>query len=92
MKVKLLKQNRIDGEAGEIVEVSPDRAEFLFWTEAAVPAEDAGEQADKPETKAGKKAEPEAKTEPKVLKKPEKKAAKEEPKIVKTAKSAAKKK
>ena len=30
MKVKLLRQNRIDGRAGEIVEVSPERAAFLF--------------------------------------------------------------
>ena len=30
MKVKLLRQNRIDGKAGEIVEVSPARARFLF--------------------------------------------------------------
>lgn len=30
MKVRLLKQNRIDGKAGDIVEVSPARAAFLF--------------------------------------------------------------
>ena len=30
MKVKLLRQNRIDGKAGDIVEVSPDRALFLL--------------------------------------------------------------
>ena len=30
MKVKLLRQNRIDGNAGEIVEVSPARAAFLL--------------------------------------------------------------
>ena len=30
MKVLLTKQNRIDGKAGEIVEVSPARAAFLL--------------------------------------------------------------
>ena len=30
MKVKLLKQNRIDGKAGDIVEVTPARAAFLL--------------------------------------------------------------
>lgn len=38
MKVKLLRQNRIDGNAGDIVEVSPARAAFLFETKSAVPA------------------------------------------------------
>jgi ribosomal protein L9 len=38
MKVKLLRQNRIDGKAGDIVEVSPARAAFLFETKSAVPA------------------------------------------------------
>ena len=46
MKVKLLVRNRIDGEAGEIVEVSPDRAEFLFQAEAAEPVKEAREQAE----------------------------------------------
>jgi len=55
MKVRLLKRNRIDGEAGEIVEVSPDRAVFLFSGEAAEPVKDAGEQAEKPEPKVLKK-------------------------------------
>lgn len=55
MKVKLLKRNRIDGEAGEIVEVSPDRAAFLFSVEAAEPVKEAGEQAKKPEPQAQKK-------------------------------------
>ena len=48
MKVKLLVRNRIDGEAGEIVEVSPDRAEFLFQAEAAEPVKEAREQAEAP--------------------------------------------
>jgi ribosomal protein L9 len=39
MKVKLLRQNRIDGKAGEIVEVSPARAAFLFDMHLAEPAE-----------------------------------------------------
>ena len=38
MKVKLLRQNRIDSNAGDIVEVSPVRAAFLFETKSAVPA------------------------------------------------------
>ena len=38
MKVKLLRQNRIDGKAGEIVEVSPARARFLFDMGLAEPA------------------------------------------------------
>ena len=38
MRVKLLRQNRIDGRAGEIVEVSPARAAFLFQMKLAVPA------------------------------------------------------
>ena len=38
MKVKLLRQNRIDGNAGEIVEVSPARAAFLFEMKLAEPA------------------------------------------------------
>ncbi|MBR2854507.1 MAG: hypothetical protein IKE81_09305 [Clostridia bacterium] len=78
MKVRLLKQNRIDGQAGETVEVSPDRAAFLISVEAAEPVKEAREQAEKPE--------------PKVLKKPEKKTEKEEPKVVKAAKPATKKK
>ena len=38
MKVKLLRQNRIDGNAGEIVEVSPARAAFLLEMKLAEPA------------------------------------------------------
>lgn len=49
MKVRLLKRQKVDGEAGEIVEVSPERAGFLISAEAAVKVEDAGEQAAKPE-------------------------------------------
>ena len=38
MLVQLTHQNRIDGNAGDIVEVSPARAAFLFETHSAVPA------------------------------------------------------
>ena len=38
MLVRLIHQNRIDGNAGDIVEVSPARAAFLFETHSAVPA------------------------------------------------------
>lgn len=37
MKVKLLKQNRIDGKAGDIVEVTPARAAFLLKMGLAEP-------------------------------------------------------
>ena len=37
MLVKLLRQNKIDGKAGDIVEVSPARAAFLFEFKLAVP-------------------------------------------------------
>ena len=37
MKVRLLRQNRIDGNAGDIVEVSPDRAAFLLEFKLAEP-------------------------------------------------------
>lgn len=48
MKVILQKQNRIDGNAGDIVEVSPDRAAFLFTYGLAEPAE-TREQKEAPE-------------------------------------------
>ena len=51
MKVKLLKQNRIDGRAGEIVEVSPDRAAFLLEFNLAEPVT-IREQIEAPEKKA----------------------------------------
>ena len=77
MKVKLLMRQKGNGEAGEIVEVSPDRAEFLFSVGAAEPVKDAREQAEAPkpaEEKAEKKPEKaEKKTEDK---KPAKTAAK----------------
>lgn len=55
MKVKLLKRQK-EGEAGEIVEVSPDRADFFFSVEVAEPVKEAREQAAKPEPKAEPKA------------------------------------
>ena len=53
MKVQLTRQNRIDGNAGDIVEVSPARAAFLFETKSAVPAE-VRERAEAPKTAAKK--------------------------------------
>lgn len=37
MKVRLTRQNRIDGKTGEIVEVSPARAAFLLEMKLAEP-------------------------------------------------------
>lgn len=48
MKVRLLKPNRIDGKAGEIVEVTPARAAFLLETHLAEPVA-IREQIDAPE-------------------------------------------
>ena len=53
MKVKLLRQNRIDGKAGEIVEVAPVRARFLINMKLAIPAE-ARERVEVPEKKTAK--------------------------------------
>ena len=69
MKVRLLRRQK-EGEAGEIVEVSPDRAYFFLTVEAAEPVKEAREQAEKPE-KAEEKAEA-----PKAEKKQPKTAAK----------------
>ena len=54
MKVKLLRQNRIDGKAGEIVEVSPARAAFLFDMRLAEPVT-VREQIEVPEKKTAAK-------------------------------------
>ena len=57
-KVRLLKRQKGNGEAGEIVEVSPDRADFLISVEAAEEVTEAGERAEAPkdaESKAEKK-------------------------------------
>ncbi len=53
MKVKLLRQNRIDGKKGDIVEVSPARARFLFEVKLAEPVL-AREQVEVPEKKTAK--------------------------------------
>ena len=50
MKVRLLRANRIDGKAGEIVEVSPARAAFLLGLGTAEPVT-VREQIEKPEKK-----------------------------------------
>ena len=54
MKVLLTRQNRIDGNAGEIVEVSPERAAFLISVGIAEPAE-IREQIETPEKRTAKK-------------------------------------
>ena len=54
MKVRLLRQNRIDGKAGEIVEVSPARAAFLLEVNLAEPAP-IREQIEVPEKKTAAK-------------------------------------
>ena len=50
MKVKLLRDVRPFGRTGETVEVSPDHREWLLTLGMAVKVEEAGEQAEKPET------------------------------------------
>ena len=56
MLIKLLKRQKVDGEAGEIVEVSPDRANFLLQNGAGELVTEAREQAEVPKKKAkGKK-------------------------------------
>ena len=47
MKVRLLKRQK-EGEAGEIVEVSPDRADFFFSVEVAEPVKEARERVEAP--------------------------------------------
>ena len=54
MKVKLLRNNRIDGKAGDIVEVSPARASFLLEVGLAEPVT-VREQAETPEKKTATK-------------------------------------
>ena len=53
MEVLLLKPNRIDGKAGDIVEVSEDRAKFLIGFNLAVPA--ARRAVETPEKKTARK-------------------------------------
>ncbi len=54
MKVKLLRQNRIEGGAGKIVEVSPARAAFLLEYGLAEPA-DIRELIETPEKRTAKR-------------------------------------
>ena len=62
MKVRLLRQNRIDGKAGDIVEVSPARAAFLLEFGLAEPVT-VREQAETPEKRMAVKSTRTAKTE-----------------------------
>lgn len=55
MKVRLLRQNKIDGKAGDIVEVSPARAAFLFEFGLAEPVT-IREQMEVPEKRTAKKS------------------------------------
>lgn len=54
MKVRLLRQNRIDGRAGDIADVSPARAAFLISVGLAEPAE-IRERIETPEKKTAKR-------------------------------------
>ena len=56
MKLKLTRDNRIDGKAGDIVEVSPDRARFLIEFGMAEPVL-IREQVEAPEKKTAAKRE-----------------------------------
>ena len=63
MKVKLLRNNRIDGKAGEIREVSPDRAAFLLRYGLAEPVT-VREQIETPEKRTANKTTRTAKADP----------------------------
>jgi len=54
MKLRLTRQNRIDGKAGDIVDVSPARAAFLLEMKLAEPAP-IREQIEEPEKKTAAK-------------------------------------
>lgn len=56
MRLRLTRQNRIDGKAGDIVEVSPDRAKFLLEFGMAEPVS-IREQIEAPEKKTAVKKE-----------------------------------
>ena len=51
MKLKLTRDNRIDGKAGVIVVVAPDRARFLLEFKLAEPVVEIREQIKAPEKK-----------------------------------------
>ena len=55
MKLLLTRSNKIDGKAGDIVEVSPARAAFLLRYGLAEPVT-VGEQIETPEKRTAKKA------------------------------------
>ena len=55
MKVKLIQRNRIDGEAGDIVEVSPERAAFLIHYGGAEPVSKEQAEPEKRTTRKGGK-------------------------------------
>ena len=57
MKAKLLRDCKPFGRTGEIVEVSPDRFEWLMSLGIAVPVTEAREQAEAPAKPAEKKTE-----------------------------------
>ena len=63
MKLLLTRSNKIDGKAGEIVEVSPDRAAFLLRYGLADPVT-VREQAETPEKRMAQKTTRAAKAEP----------------------------
>ena len=84
MKLLLTRSNKIDGKAGEIVEVSPARADFLLRYGMAEPVT-VREQIETPEKRTEKKRA--AETE-KPIETPEKKTGK---KTTRTAKAAGKK-
>ena len=63
MKVLLTRSNRIDGKAGEIVEVSPARADFLLRYGMAEPVT-VREQIETPEKRTAGRTTRKAKTEP----------------------------
>lgn len=68
MKVTLTRQNKIDGKAGETVEVTPARAVFLLQYGLAVPAE-IGERIETPEKIARAAAKPETRVTTRKMKK-----------------------
>ena len=56
MKVRIVKPTRIEkGKAGDIIEVSPDRAAFLLQYGLADPVPEIREQIETPETRTVKK-------------------------------------
>ena len=79
MKVRILIRQKVEGEAGTVCDVGPDRASFLLQCGAAEPVEETREQVETPE-----KAE--VKIQVKPAAKPAKPAAKAQQKTVKKGK------